>query len=330
MLFLTMRGRRNMRTTVAACVIVILGSMLPQCLAQEIGDKGGPTYPLAILNFEERGLGVKDYGAKIGDLVFARLADKTQLQLVDRNDMKKTLEEMELNLSGAVKPSDGLRFGQLTGAKLLVTGSILTVDKKLVIVAKIIGTETTRVFAATVEGRISDDLQPLVERLGDKIVEMIDKNGEKLVAKAASPDDRIAALREKLGKGPRPSVMVRIPERHVGQVVADPAAQTELMKMFRELGFEVLDPDEASKGKADILVTGEGISELAIRRGNLVSVKARVEVKATDRKTGQVLVSDRQTAMVVDLTEQLAGKSALQEASAILATRMLPKIQAVP
>jgi TolB-like protein len=319
---------RTIVATCAACVIAILGSALPQCIAQDKGEKAGPTYPLAILNFEERGLGVKDYGAKIGDLLFARLADKTQLQLVDRNDLKKTLEEIELNLSGAVKPGDGLRVGQLTGAKLLVIGSILTVDKKLVVVAKIIGTETTRVSVASVEGRISDDLQPLVERLGEKIVEMIDKNGDKLVAKAETPVDRIASLREKLGKGPRPSVMVRIPERHVGQVVADPAAQTELMKMFRELGFEVLDPEEASKGKADILVTGEGISELAIRRGNLVSVKARVEVKATDRKTGQVLVSDRQTAMVVDLTEQLAGKAALQEASAILATRMLPKLTA--
>jgi len=35
---------------------------------------------------------------------------------------------------------------------------------------------------------------------------------------------------------------------------------------------------------------------------------------------------DRQTALVVDLTEQLAGKAALQEAAARLAERLLPKL----
>ena len=36
--------------------------------------------------------------------------------------------------------------------------------------------------------------------------------------------------------------------------------------------------------------------------------------------------TDRQTAVMVDLTEQLAGKAALQEASARIAERMLTKI----
>jgi hypothetical protein len=35
---------------------------------------------------------------------------------------------------------------------------------------------------------------------------------------------------------------------------------------------------------------------------------------------------DRQTAVAVDLSEQLAGKAALQEAAAVLAERMLPKL----
>ena len=35
---------------------------------------------------------------------------------------------------------------------------------------------------------------------------------------------------------------------------------------------------------------------------------------------------DRQTVVVVDLSEQIAGKTALQEAAADLAERMLPKL----
>ena len=63
-----------------------------------------------------------------------------------------------------------------------------------------------------------------------------------------------------------------------------------------------------------------------MRRGNLVAVKARLEVKAIDPKTDKVIAVDRQVAVVVDLTEQIAGKKALQRAAAVIAERMLPKL----
>ena len=59
---------------------------------------------------------------------------------------------------------------------------------------------------------------------------------------------------------------------------------------------------------------------------SIASVKARLEVKATDRVGGKVLAIDRQIAVEVDLTEQLAGKKALQNAAATIAERLLPRI----
>ena len=76
----------------------------------------------------------------------------------------------------------------------------------------------------------------------------------------------------------------------------------------------------------DILIVGEAFSETATRTGGLVSVKARVEIKMIDRKTDKILAIDRQAAIVVDLTENIAGKAAIQEAAAMLAERMLPKL----
>lgn len=93
-----------------------------------------------------------------------------------------------------------------------------------------------------------------------------------------------------------------------------------------EAGFAVIDPDSGNKKDADIIIKGEGFSEFAMRRGNIVSVKARVEIKAVDTKTEEVIAIDRQTAIEVDLTEQIAGKKALQEAAAQIAERMLPKL----
>ena len=133
-------------------------------------------------------------------------------------------------------------------------------------------------------------------------------------------------MNKQFDKVVRPVVMVHVSERHIGQPTVDPAAQTEVAKFAKETGFELIDPEEGGKSKADVLITGEGFSEVAGRVAGMVSVKARVELKAVDRKTGKVLASDRQTVVVVDLSEQIAGKTGLQQAGADLAERILPKL----
>jgi hypothetical protein len=61
-------------------------------------------------------------------------------------------------------------------------------------------------------------------------------------------------------------------------------------------------------------------------KGNLISCKSRVEIKARDLATGNILVVDRQTSVGVDLAEQTAAKTALQNAADELAGRLIPKI----
>jgi hypothetical protein len=62
-----------------------------------------------------------------------------------------------------------------------------------------------------------------------------------------------------------------------------------------------------------------------MRKGNLISCKARVEVKARN-KAGEVLTVDRQISVAVDIAEQTAAKTALQEASLDLTERVFPRI----
>lgn len=61
---------------------------------------------------------------------------------------------------------------------------------------------------------------------------------------------------------------------------------------------------------------GEAISELARRHHNLISVKARLEAKASDRTTGEILATDRQVTVAFDLAEQIDTKTAFQDTGA--------------
>jgi TolB-like protein len=295
--------------------------------AQDTAKKAAQkVYPLAVFPFQERGREVSDLGNQATDLLFANLVINPKLYLVEREDLAKIIDEQKLNISGLVNPASATQVGQLTGAKILVAGSVMEVNEKLYLVAKVIGTETSRVFGASVKGNVGDDLDILAEQLAVKVGKTVLEQTSDLVAEVKTRGERIASLKKQLGDGKRPAVYVRIQERHVGQATIDPAAETEVALFCSELGFTVIDADTGSKTDADVLLIGEGFSEFAARHGELTSVKARVELKAVDRETGKLIAIDRDVAIGVDLTEQIAGKTALQEAAANIAVRMLPKL----
>jgi TolB-like protein len=318
------------RATVGLAVTVALLASFADLRGEDndTKDTAPEMYPAAVLPFQEQGAEVKELGAKVTDLLFAKLSADPGLMLVDRDDLKRVLDEQKLNISGLVSPDTATKVGQLTGAELLITGSVLQVDDTLYLIAKIIGTETTRVVGATVKGNARDDLGRLAEELGEEIGKTVAQRADDLVAKSLSRDDRIAALNAKLGETKRPSLLIGIPERHIGAPSIDPAAETELTLFATSTGFKVIDAKEGRRKDADLLLEGEAFSERAVHHGDLISVKARVEVKAIDQASGRVVAIDRQTTVAVDLTEQIAAKNALQEAGAVIAERLLPKLAA--
>lgn len=283
-------------------------------------------HPIAVLPFRERGKEVKDRGGQVADLLFAKLIVDPGLNLVDREDLDQTLGEAELTLSGVVSPQEAIAVGHLTGARLILTGSVFQIGNKTYLVAKIIGTETSRVVGASVNGAVDGDVGELADQLGDVVIRTIKQRSDTLVARTVKKVDRIAALKKQLGDAKRPAILISVDERHVGQQVIDPAARTELMLFCKETGFDVIDVSAGATQQAKYVIRGEGISEFATRRGNLISVKARLEVKVVDRASGKVVAVDRQTRIAVDLVEQIAGKQALQDAAADIAERILPKL----
>jgi hypothetical protein len=279
--------------------------------------------PTAVLDFEASDRSLEKKGSEVGVLLNAMLSSKPSVILVERQQVEKVLAEQELGLSGTIAPESVAKVGALLGAKVLVTGRIFESDGKGYLVAKVIGTETGRVFGETMTAPSLNTLDAQVAGLAEKIATTLEKQSSALVAKIEEPDARIARLKKSLSGKTLPAVLVTISEQHLARPVTDPAAQTELMKTLQEVGFEVLNA-AAAVGRNDVAtVTGEAFSELGMRRGNLVSCRARVEVTVKDA-SGKLLTSDRQMDVGVDISEHIAGKKALEAATLKLADRLVP------
>ncbi len=302
------------------CSLILLALLLsgvPTSGTQEV-------LTVAIFDFESRDEAVRDLGPKVATLLNANLSAEPQIITVERAELDKVLGEQELGLSGTVSPDTAAKVGHLTGAKVLVTGRVFKADKELIIVSKIIGTETSRVYGELVKGTAANSITDLSADLAKKIAATVGQKGDTLVAKVQTREDRIASMKKALAGAKLPSVSVKIGERHFGvPVVIDPAAQTELGLLFKKCGFNLV--DDKSPEKADVEITGDAFSAYGLRKGNLLSCKARVELKA-QKRTGEILAVDRQTSVAVDIAEQTAAKTALQNAAAGLAERLAPKI----
>jgi len=308
--------------------------------------KGGkPTIAVAVLDFEAKMPGSPKLGQEIADTLTAILSGEPGFALVERATLRQSLQEHELNLSGLVKSQQAVKIGKLIGARILVTGRAFALGKQLLVMAKVIGTETGLVEGVLVKGKAEADIGGLVLQLGEKLAEKLRKSGPKLVAQDDAARDPLPALKAQLAKKKLPVVAVIIKEEHVAPVrieIVDPAVETEVKLLLRQCGFKIQDvkqneladwarnqkkedPGTWPRGlsEVDFVITGEAFSEFAARIGNLRSCLARAEVNMISRKDGKIVAADRATTRAVDLAENVAGKTALQKAGRALAMRML-------
>ena len=228
-------------------------------------------------------------------------------------------------MTGLIDADKAIQVGKLVGAKLLVTGKAFSLDKSVFITAKIIGTETSLVDGIVVKGKLNDDMGDLVMQLSDKLADRIRTAGPRLIA-SDDPIDPLPELKKKLSGLKLPVIELQIGEQHIGLVHAiDPPVQTELRSMLTDCGFTVIDSSEVNPSKAHvkIIIKGAGLSEFAARIGSLNSCNGRVELSVVNYKDGKILYADRITTRAVDLSEQIAGKTALQKGAHALCLKIL-------
>ncbi len=304
---------------IALSLFAVLCVLAPQAHAQD-------SYTVAILPFDTNAkLDMDDLGQEFPLLLNAYMSASDKLAFVERGQIDRAVDELALGISGTVDPATAAQIGYLTGAQVLVTGRIFPVQKDLFIVAKIIGVETGRVYGETVKIPLRGDVDEAARALAQKVTVSIETKGDTLVAKVMAKEDVIASLKPLVKGKDLPTVSVAIQEESLGRDLVDPAAQTELMYILHQLGFTIIDPAE-SKVRADIEISGEAFSEFGMRRGSLVSSKGRVEIKAVNVETGEVVSVGRHVAVAVDLSREIAGKAAITKATVEIASALVADI----
>lgn len=282
---------------------------------------------VAVLPFEATEDALHSKATEAATRVSAQLSTNPNIWTVERAEIDKLLSEQALKLSGLADPATAARIGSVIGAKVLVTGRLIRSGDAIMVVAKVMSTESSRVFGESVTAASLDALAKPTEELAGKITKLLAKQKTVFNPVVEEPEARLARLRRLVGAPPRPSVQVSVKEQDIRRTIIDPAVETEWKKSLTELGFTVIEPSEGGK-PADVSITGEAISESGARRGQLISSRARIEVKIVRRSDGKLLGADRETGVGVDIAEAIAGKTALQNSAMSLLERILPKVVA--
>ncbi len=258
--------------------------------------------PIAILPFSERGGVIENSGSLTGNLLFANMLSNGEYFIVEREKLDKILGELKLSGSGLVAKDSMVKVGNLIGAKIIITGTVFKAGKKTYLIAKVIGTETSRVIGVSHSG--TGDLEVMVQRLSDKVIKSINKNYTKLL-----PKEKKINIVEWLKKNKNSLKFKKIATKikEISDVKIDPAVEVEIEKIFTEAGFEVV----KNKDDADIVISGEAFSENAGMYGGFFTGSARIELKLIS-KDNKIIAVDRYTQISPGVSWGVAQKNALQ------------------
>ena len=279
----------------------------------------------------------------IADILSARLGALGDLIIVERQDIEKILTEQKLTLAGLVSPDKAVQVGKMLGAQLLITGRVTSTGTRIYVICKVINAETSQVkgFFLSLEQNVSFD--DLLDKTGGKLSKSLPAWTKQLIPPERRKPGDVAVLKKLLANKALPTVAIIVPEQHIGRAVIDPAVETEFKMLLTRAGVKPVELSESAiktacqdlKDLARLsrllagtryLICGEAFSERGGTIHGLIVGVGRVELQIIDLQSGKILIADRETGRAPDLSEHLAGKTALQKAGRKLAMRMLPKL----
>lgn len=151
----------------------------PVAVAPSVTASPKKTVAVAVMEFEDHSPMPTDITMGLGYTVMDRmieaLSQQSDLRLIDRQSLQKTLEELSLGSQAIVDPETRLRLGRLIGANVFVMGGYTVFRERIRMDARVVDVETGLAKGASVEAVLSDRDQ-VEEQLVRKVILLL---GEK-------------------------------------------------------------------------------------------------------------------------------------------------------
>jgi len=113
-------------------------------------------------------------GATMADIVAAQIASPKSIIVIERQKIVDLLSELKFNQTGAVNPDTAVNIGKVLGANMMVFGSFVQINKKVILSVRVVKTETSEVVCGITEETESiSSIDSLAGRVGKKVTNVL-------------------------------------------------------------------------------------------------------------------------------------------------------------
>ena len=156
----------NSRSRLTAWLLTLgtLGVVAPPHLRAQDDTRPG----IAVFEFEaagsvgEDGMDMENLGIGLQAMLLNELRQNSSLRIVERRELNRILQEIELGESGAVDQGTAAEAGRLVGARYMVFGSITDLFGEVILTARVVSVETGELIRS---GQQRDDRENLYDVL---------------------------------------------------------------------------------------------------------------------------------------------------------------------
>jgi TolB-like protein len=128
---------------------------------------------IAVLDFQMQGeqTNTKDMGKIVAEWLITGLVETGRFDVIERRLLEKLLEEQKLGVTGMIDANSAAQLGKVLGVKIIVSGTVTSLEGYTEINARLINVDTASIMAAEkVRASSAERLRDLVAKITDKIV----------------------------------------------------------------------------------------------------------------------------------------------------------------
>ncbi|MHB8845400.1 MAG: FlgO family outer membrane protein [Nitrospirota bacterium] len=127
---------------------------------------------IAVLDFQMQGdtNGARDMGKIVAEWLITGLVETGRFDVIERRLLEKIMEEQKLGVTGAIDPNSAAQLGKILGVRIIVSGTVTSLEGYTEINARRINVDSASIIAAEkVRASSAEKLRDLVSRITDKI-----------------------------------------------------------------------------------------------------------------------------------------------------------------